>query len=109
MGAQEAFSVSLCKISDVVEDLGEADLLELAGLGSLLDWELVKFLAKSGWSLCRLSFTWKDEEVLLVVKVLVDDTPYVAFVSRQNPISCVRTLVRKMNAGDLAIYPDKYA
>lgn len=109
MARQEAFSQSLCEISDVVEQLTAQDQLEMAALGCLIDWELVKFLDRVGWSLVRQSFTWKDDEVLLVLKVMVDELPYVVFVTRSSPIHCMRTFVRKMKEGSITLYPDKYA
>lgn len=104
-----AFGVSLADCSEVVSNLSSDDRDEYAGLGALVDWELVKFMTRAGWSLLRLSFTYKADEVLLVVKVRVDDTQYVVFVTRESPISCMRTLVRKLREKTLALYPDKYA
>jgi len=109
MASQEPFSTSLGDICHGIDSLTDSDLRENAGLGLLLDWQLVNFLAKQEYQLVRQSFTWKDDEVLMVVKVVKDDTPYVVFVSRQSPISCMRTFVRKMRDGSVSFYPDKYA
>jgi hypothetical protein len=109
MVAQEPFGVSLADVVAGLEGMSEMDMREYAAVGLLLDWQMVNFLRKAGWTLCRQSFTWRDDEVLMVLKVLVDDTPYVVFVSRQSPIHCVRTFVRKMNEGSVPLYPDKFA
>lgn len=101
--------LSLVEVSEALVHMAVDDRDEMAALGLLLDWELVKFLERQGWSLLSLSFKWRDDEVLLVVKLLIDSTQYVGFVSRQSPISCVRTLVRKMRSKTLAFYPDKFA
>lgn len=98
----------LSEVSEVASSLAPDDLVEMAALGSLVDWELVKFLGRSSWALLSLSFRWKEDEVLMVIKVRVDEAQYVVFVSRPSPMGCMRTLVRKMGSGTIPLYPDKY-
>lgn len=108
MAGQAAFSVSLCDYSSTVSKLDSQDASEYAAFGLLVDWELVNFLGKAGYQLCRLSFTWKVDEVLMVVKLMKDDLPYVVFISRSSPTGCIRTLLRKLESDELNLYPDKY-
>jgi hypothetical protein len=109
MGANGEPRTLLSSVSEVVGDMSEADLLEAAAFGSLVDWELVKFLARLGWSLSSLSFRFQEDEVLLVAKVLVDKAPYVVFVTSSSPTGCIRAFVRKASSSSLALYPDRYA
>lgn len=109
MAPSQNGSSGLADFSEVVADMGQEDLLEAAALGSLLDWELVKFLARTGWELVSLSFRFSDEEVLMVLKVRVEKAQYVVFVTSTSPRGCVRSLVRKMSSSSLPLYPDKYA
>ena len=109
MAQQDRIVVELARYVDSVGKLDPGAVLEMAAFGALLDWEIVNFLADVGLELVRLSFTFKEEETLLVVKVREDGLPYVVFVSRPTPIACVRTFVRKVTNGDLSKYPDRYA
>lgn len=102
-------SVRLSERSEVVSDMDREDLLEAAALGSIVDWELVKFLARTGWVLVSLSFRFKEAEVLMVLKVRVNEAQYVVFVTSSSPRGCMSTLVRKMDANAVALYPDKYS
>jgi hypothetical protein len=61
------------------------------------------------WRLLRLSLSFKDDETLLVVKLLIDGTQYVVFVSRPSPMDCVRTFLRKFRDRTVALHLDKYA
>ena len=108
MAAQEPVSVRLSDFSASVAGMSPEAVLETAALGSLLDWELVNFCADHGARLVRQSFTYKDDEVLMVIKAVRDDLPYVVFISRQSPRGCVSTFIRKAEAGTLNWYPDKY-
>lgn len=103
------FGLKLASVSEALAGLADEHVHEMAGFGLLVDWELVKFCGRQGWELVSLSFRWKEEEVLLVLKVRIEEALYVGFVSRDSPISCVRTLVRKTRASSLALYPDKYS
>lgn len=109
MESPQNVNVSLFDVSPTTRKLSPEDSAEMAAFGMLVDWELGQLAGRQDWVLRRQSFTWKEDEVLLVVKVEVDELPYVVFVSRSSPISCMRTLVRKMRAGTLKMYPDKYA
>lgn len=100
---------TLADVSEVVRDMGTADRDAAAGFGSIVDWELVKFLKRAGWSLLRLSFTWKDNEVLMVIKIRVDEAQYVVFVTRESPTHCMRTFLRKLRENAVALYPDRFA
>lgn len=99
----------LLDFSEVVQDLGQDAVLEMAALGSLIDWELAKLLGRSGYHLVRQSFSLKDDETLLVLKVRIDDALWVAFVTRNTPIDCMATLCRKLSEGSIKFYPDKYS
>jgi hypothetical protein len=109
MSRQAPFQTSLVDFSEVVADSDSASVAEYAAMGLLVDWELVKFLDRLGWSLLRLSFSFKVDEVLLVVKIRVDDTQQVVFVSSSSPIGCIRTFVRRLRENTLTLYPDKFA
>jgi len=104
-----AFAPKFTDVTTATKGMSQEDLQETAAYGSLVDWELVNFLGDHGLSLCRLSFTWRDDEVLLVVKVRRGDLPYVVFVSRPTPRACVRTFVKKVKDNTLALYPDRFA
>lgn len=109
MGTSPAFSTSLFSTSEAAAGLSEEARAEYVGLGILLDWELTKFLARAGWRLVRQSYTLKDDEVLLVIKILVAEVPYVVFISDTSPMGCMRRLVRKLGENTLALYPDKFS
>jgi hypothetical protein len=109
MSTNSPFEVPLIDLTPEVRAMTPPEQFELAAFGQLLDWRLTQFLGSEGWALVRLSFTWEEDQVLMVLKVRVADIPYVVFVSRQSPIGCVRTLVRKMRAGSVGLYPDKYS
>ena len=109
MSSPGSFSTSLSRVSEALHDLDEQSVSEMAGLGLLVDWELAKFFRRIDWVLVRQSFTFKEDEVLMVVKIIADQTPYVVFISRPSPIGCMRTLIRKMNEGTLQLFPDKFA
>lgn len=96
-------------ISESIQGMAASDRDEMAGFGLIVDWEIVKFFRRADWHLLSLSFRWKVDEVLMVVKFKAGETQYVAFVSRESPIYCMRTLVRKLRENTLAMYPDKYA
>lgn len=101
-------TTKLAEVSKSAKILSTEDRLEMAAFGALIDWELVNLLGDEGWVMLSQSFRWRDDEVLMVVKMRIDQTQYVVFVSRQSPMDCVRTLVRKMRAGTVAMYPDKF-
>lgn len=109
MSRRDFPTTSLADVSEAVPHMSEEDRNEMAGFGALVDWELVKLMSRAEWDLVSLSFKWRDDEVLLVGKVKMNGAQYVVFVSRSSPIDCVRTLVRKMRDGALALYPDKFA
>lgn len=109
MPNNDAFRTLLASFSTVTAKLSSEDLQEAAAMGSLVDWELVKLMSRADWELVRLSFTWKDDEVLMVLKVNVNEIPYVVFVSKESPTGCMRTLLRKFEEKTVALYPDKYA
>lgn len=96
-------------VSQTAEQLEPSVRLEMARFGLLVDWELVKLMSSKDWELVRLSFTWKDDEVLMVVKLISQGVPYVVFIGRQSPTHCMKTLVRKAREGTLMLYPDRFA
>ena len=55
------------------------------------------------------SFKAKHEEWLLVLKVRTEDTPYVVFVSSQNPTRCMSKLRSLLRNGGPKLYEDRFA
>lgn len=80
-----------------------------AALGLVLDSDLWSIFAKAGQELVSISIRQREDEFLLVVKVRADGAQYVGFVGRQNTRLCILTLLRKLDAGTLTLYPDKFA
>jgi len=55
------------------------------------------------------TFRQSDFDCVLVVKLLRDGTPQVAFVTSRDTISCMRKLRDLLRKGSLRTYPDKFA
>lgn len=70
-------------------------------------WNLL--LVNFGLELTGMNFRQSEDEVLLVLKVVEDDLPYVVFLSGLSPRGCVVRLLLKLDRGTLRKYPDKYA
>ena len=54
------------------------------------------------------SFRQREERCNLAVKAGEEGIPLVAFVTAQNPISCVRIFVRQWHEGTVKWYADRY-
>jgi len=92
-----------------ISNLKAEDRDRAAAFGLMIDWKLVKLLADHEYELLRLSFTFKEDEVLMVTKVRQEGTQYVVFVSRRDPMGCMQTFVRRLTEDTLKIYPDRFA
>lgn len=58
---------------------------------------------------CGVSVRQKDDYTLMVVKVLLGDTPHVVFISGSTATSCMRKLRDKLRDESVNFVVDKYA
>lgn len=66
-------------------------------------------LGQSGLELRGFTFREKDGDWLLVLKLLQEGIPQVAFVSSANPTRCIQKTRKLLRNGGLTLYEDKYA
>lgn len=76
-----------------------------------LIWEFFgwSYCAQLGAELQGYSFSQRGREWLLCVKVVVDGTPQVGFMTDATTTGCVKRLLYKLETGTLVFYPDRYA
>jgi len=76
-----------------------------------LSWLFVygqKVFSEYGYELTGFAFRQSEQGWTLILKVVLDDIPQVAFLTAHDPVDCVKALARKWHAGTLDFYRDKY-
>lgn len=81
---------------------------EAADLLLWLHHHLYGEFVKCSGEVIGLNFRQKYGDWLLVVKVAIEDTQQVGFVTSSTTIGCVRKLRRLLRAGELRLFPDKF-
>jgi hypothetical protein len=100
--------LALLAATDIEAELADAeskrDLLAMYYFVSRLLFTPVN----PAWTIQGCSCSQRGRMVLLVVKATHEDTPYVAFVTEQTTIRCMRVFARQWLEGRVEWHKDKY-
>lgn len=89
------------------KDFGQ-DSFEMGLWAVLWEYGLWAYMSKLGLELRGYSFTSREDEWLMVLKVTEGDIPKVAFLTALTPAGCMRRAWIRFERGTLELREDKY-